>query len=497
MSEASGLRWFKVLGLVGLGVVAGTKGPTLARYVSRRVRLSDLFKNAAQKVDHRVGWDHLHPVLGLPVLVGVRNTLRRDNLHEARQAPSLPTPDPVPDGDRYLTARSPDGTFNNLSCPRMGAAGTRFGRNVPIAYTHPEPEPAILSPNPRIVSRELLTRHTFQPATTLNVLAAAWLQFMISDWFAVAQVPRESLEAAAAPGRQLARKPGDLSFTRVPIRRARRIATTSPRRTSMSTRIGGTVRRSMAAQRRTREAALEVDGKLRVAPNGLIPLAPAALEQPGRGSASCCSSISSRSSTTRFAIDCALNTPGGRMTPCSTKHSSSTQRCWRRYTGGMDAGHPWASDAADRHARELVGTGRRVGFRHFGRLSTSKLMSGIVGGKTDTRCTVCGDGRVRRRLYRMHPLVPDDYALCSARNGALLRERTLQADRRQACFGRRRPVQDGRSALLLRHRSSGCDSAAQLSEISPNLRAARRPPHFHGPGFDRHSALARARRASL
>ena len=65
----------------------------------------------------------------------------------------------------------------------MGSASTRFGRNVPISETYPDPEPAILTPNPRTVSLELLTRDTFVPATTLNLLAAAWLQFMIRDWF--------------------------------------------------------------------------------------------------------------------------------------------------------------------------------------------------------------------------------------------------------------------------------------------------------------------------
>jgi hypothetical protein len=34
-----------------------------------------------------------------------------------------------------------------------------------------------------MVARELMTREQFQPATTLNVLAAAWIQFMIHDWF--------------------------------------------------------------------------------------------------------------------------------------------------------------------------------------------------------------------------------------------------------------------------------------------------------------------------
>jgi hypothetical protein len=40
-----------------------------------------------------------------------------------------------------------------------------------------------LQPNPRVVSRKLLTREEFTPATTVNNLAAAWLQFMVHDWF--------------------------------------------------------------------------------------------------------------------------------------------------------------------------------------------------------------------------------------------------------------------------------------------------------------------------
>src|SRR5260370_544501 len=42
-------------------------------------------------------------------------------------------------------------------------------------------------PNPRTVSRELLTRDHFIPATTLNLHAAAWLQFMVHDWLSHGQ----------------------------------------------------------------------------------------------------------------------------------------------------------------------------------------------------------------------------------------------------------------------------------------------------------------------
>src|SRR5262249_22156935 len=70
----------------------------------------------------------------------------------------------------------------DLSEPSMGKAGARFGRNVPLAATTRESERSVLRPNPRTVSRELMTRHQFVPAPTLNLHAAAWLQFMVHDW---------------------------------------------------------------------------------------------------------------------------------------------------------------------------------------------------------------------------------------------------------------------------------------------------------------------------
>jgi hypothetical protein len=75
----------------------------------------------------------------------------------------------------------------------MGAAGMPLGRNVPLEQAHPENDWDVLEgPNPRTVSRELLTRDAFKPATTLNLLAAAWLQFMIRDWFSHGKGDKEN-----------------------------------------------------------------------------------------------------------------------------------------------------------------------------------------------------------------------------------------------------------------------------------------------------------------
>ncbi|MDF2703024.1 MAG: hem peroxidase, partial [Rubrobacteraceae bacterium] len=147
----------------------------MARSVFSRV-----FTDVTEALDRRFRWHRLPVPLGLLTLVGLRMRLRERNLYDTS---STSVDQPSPEDSRHLTTRTADGSFNDLENPAMSSAGTRFGRNVPLELTYPENDWALLRPNPRTVSRELLTRHEFQPATTLNLLAAAWLQFMIRDWF--------------------------------------------------------------------------------------------------------------------------------------------------------------------------------------------------------------------------------------------------------------------------------------------------------------------------
>jgi hypothetical protein len=113
-------------------------------------------------------------------LYQIRDELREKNLHDTEEPPleNLTTPAPA----EAHNVRTSDGTYNDLKCPRMGSAGMRFGRNVPLSEAFPDTT-NLLTPSPREVSLELLTRTTFQPATILNVIAAAWIQFMVHDWF--------------------------------------------------------------------------------------------------------------------------------------------------------------------------------------------------------------------------------------------------------------------------------------------------------------------------
>ena len=119
------------------------------------------------------------PASGI-TLYRLREKMREQNLYDTEE-PALESSAESPSGNAY-NIRTSDGSFNDLKCPRMGAAGMRFGRNVPLEETFPDTA-NLMNPSPRQVSLELLTRTTFQPATILNVIAAAWIQFMVHDWF--------------------------------------------------------------------------------------------------------------------------------------------------------------------------------------------------------------------------------------------------------------------------------------------------------------------------
>ena len=66
-----------------------------------------------QAVDHRIGWDKLPLPLAMLVLVGIRNRLRARNLYDSGRGP-LDRPAGDVDESRHLTARTLDGTYNDL-----------------------------------------------------------------------------------------------------------------------------------------------------------------------------------------------------------------------------------------------------------------------------------------------------------------------------------------------------------------------------------------------
>ena len=101
-----------------------------------------------------------------------------------------------------VKARTADGSYNDVRCPFTGMTGERLGRNVPDAW----PDGKLYSPLPQKVAEELLARKVVDgndimiPATDLNMLAAAWIQFMIHDWFSHGDTDQAFLHVPAGEG---------------------------------------------------------------------------------------------------------------------------------------------------------------------------------------------------------------------------------------------------------------------------------------------------------
>ena len=124
---------------------------------------------------YKFGWRVA--LLNLSVL---REELRATNLIDTQQRDAPPHAQPVPSSipEEVRTVRTFDGAHNDLSDPKMGSVNSTFGRMMSANY---QPNTFDL-PDPILVSRELMFRKAFIPARSLNMIAAAWIQFQVHDW---------------------------------------------------------------------------------------------------------------------------------------------------------------------------------------------------------------------------------------------------------------------------------------------------------------------------
>jgi hypothetical protein len=131
-------------------------------------------------VNKLIPWHKLPKYLGVINLDAFRYELRQKNLHDVYPSPRDQGTRGCPalTDDQYIYTRHSDGLFNDLAAPKMGCVGMRFGRNVPREFTARPSDEEMLTPNPRLISTELLARDSFKPATSLNLLAAAWIQLV-------------------------------------------------------------------------------------------------------------------------------------------------------------------------------------------------------------------------------------------------------------------------------------------------------------------------------
>jgi hypothetical protein len=221
-------------------------------------------------------WHRWPFLIAMPTLVGLRVNMRARNLFDTETDPLREVPEPSGDvrGQRTI-----DGSYNDLGKPWMGMAGTRFARNVPIPDSFGEEEPGLYDPNPRLVSIKLLQRREFVPVPHLNLLAPAWLQFMVHDWLSHGDNDPAVKHEFPVPegddwpeGRMSilkttpdARRPGDGS----------RPATYVNREThwwDASQIYGSFAARQRQVRTDPETGALLADGKVAMQPDGLLPL---------------------------------------------------------------------------------------------------------------------------------------------------------------------------------------------------------------------------------
>jgi hypothetical protein len=235
-----------------------------------------LYAAWAERIDRTIGWARLPRYTGALVLGGLRVVLRGRNLVDTERLPGTGCVEAPAADDRHLTARTADGSWNDLGVPTMGRAGTRFGRNVPIDSTHPDTGDALLQPSPRRVSRELMTRRELIPATSINLHVAAWVQFMVHDWLSHGKNRKDDpFLVELDPDDDWPERPMRILRTRQDPTRPPGAAGAPPTFANTATHWwDGSQLYGSDLETQTRVRSHE-GGRLRVEANGLLPLDPA------------------------------------------------------------------------------------------------------------------------------------------------------------------------------------------------------------------------------
>jgi hypothetical protein len=391
--------------------------------------LTAAFTALTDTLDRTFGWHRLPKLIAIPTLIGVRIKLRKHNLTDTGLAPPTAelvrkTANPAETG-----RRTRDGTLNDLAEPGMGSVGARFGRNVPLDRSFSEPSPAILDPNPRRVSRELLTRDQFLPATSLNVLAAAWIQFEVHDWFSHGkneegkpwELPLEESDDWPERPMRIARTRRDPLSDEDPTTPPT-FATEDSHWWDGSQIYGST--EPIATAVRSGE-----DGKLRVGPDGLLPrdlddhmdLAGVAGNfWVGLGLLHTLFTLEHNAICDALRTDYPTWSDDRLYDKARLINAALMAKIHTTEWTPAIIAHPTTRYAMRATWWGVVG--ERIG-RRVGHLGGGETLSGIPGSKTDHHGVPYSLTEEFVAVYRLHPLLPDQFTFRSVDDHTLLEER--------------------------------------------------------------------------
>jgi hypothetical protein len=380
------------------------------------------------RVNRRRPWHRLPLPVALLNIVALRIELRWHNLLDTRTPdPSTRRPPVTLDQCPHFAGRfrTPDGSYTTLDDPDMGMAGTRFGRNVSLDKAFPEAMPGLMQPNPHTISRTLMRRETFTPATTLNLLAASWIQFQTHDWFSHHRDNDVPIELDLPEGHGWHENPMRIPRTRPDDTRVDADAHLPPTYRNRLTHWWDSSSIYGSSEEEQRRVRTFTDGKL-VVTDGRLPL------DPQTGTA-----------ITGFSENWWVGL-GMLHTLFTLEHNAVCDALKKK--------HPEMSDD------ELFGTGQlvvsaliakihtvewtpgilshpavKIGMdanwwglqgrwlhAKFGRVGSNEEISGIPGSPADQHGSPYQLTEEFTAVYRLHPLLPDELQLHSLADGSLL-----------------------------------------------------------------------------
>jgi 2,4-dienoyl-CoA reductase-like NADH-dependent reductase (Old Yellow Enzyme family) len=399
---------------------ARTLAPAAAPSSAADVRALNLFGDRE--------WYERPRLFAMAELVNIRDTLREKNLHDTEE-PTFEKREVPADLDPAIReSRSIDGTNNDLHYPRMGAAGCRFGRNIPVAHTAPDTA-NLLVPNPRVVSRELMTRHEFQPVTILNLMAASWIQFMVHDWFVHKNSKTDSHQVPIAAGDdwgqpsiqipKTERDPAMAGSTRPPA-----YANLNSHWWDASQVYGCDA--AMADKLRA-----HVGGKMRLEPTGLLPVDPETGLNVGGFTDNWWIGLAMLHTLfvmehnylcDQFAAQHADWNDEQLYRKAKLINSAHLAKIHTIEWTPAILPHPIIKLALNVNWSGLLGQDKDDVLSF---LNDNELLKGIVGSHADHHAAPYSLTEEFVSVYRMHPLMPDDYAFHSLSTGKLVEKLQL------------------------------------------------------------------------
>ncbi|MCH9667776.1 MAG: peroxidase [Actinomycetia bacterium] len=332
--------------------------------------------------------------------------------------------------DEEKRARTPDGTFNDLDVPWMGAKGTGFGRNAPPEKTVVDRK-RLLEPDPRMISRRLMARDEFKPAGIVNTIAAAWIQFENHNWFFHGNgVPEKTIDIPMREGDDFPENPMRIRCT-IPMHGEIKDGCPAPTFQNTESHWWDGSQIYGSGVEKQNQIRTFVDGKIKVADDGRLPTS----DIPGvdltgfqenwwvgvgllhtlfaREHNSVCDALKkaypSLDDQRLFELGVLV------VSALIAKiHTVEWTTCVLRHPAlqiGMNAN--WFGALGETFKDKM------------GRIGDSELLSGIVGSPVDHHSAPFSLTEEFVSVYRLHPLIPDDWNFFSLDSGEHLEHRNF------------------------------------------------------------------------